>query len=288
MKRQHGKQRLFEVVARLDKTFKPTLNESPMFGGQNVSQEMYDELQYDKSTMEKAMGDAFATPPDYQMKHPVKGGETIQLEDGDKVQVKSVTDGFIQVKVFPVEGKPFNISWSPKQFDAIVGNAQNIDEYGGFGTPEWEDPSNPDREHDRFIHKKYVQNKEPRIITLKYPAVCKETGKRMKPGEQALYYPNDKSFFCLDSKQAQEYREMKADDQMGGVYENELSEIVSEYNELEADEDNQPKTEEEQFEELVETYINGNITFFVHGLKGMEVGEVVRFLRWAQANNVKF
>jgi hypothetical protein len=104
-----------------------------------------------------------------------------------------------------------------KTFKSKLTEGDALKEYGG--APEWEDPSNPDREHDRMIYKKYVQNKEPKIITLKYPAVCKETGKRLNRGEQALYYPQDKSFFCLDSKQAQEWREMKADDQMGGVYE---------------------------------------------------------------------
>lgn len=106
-----------------------SVNESPMFGGQLVSKDQYDELQYDKSNMEKAMADAFATPPDYQMKHPVRGGETIQLSDGDKVLVKSVKDGFINVRVYPADETAkkyykngyFDISWTPKQFDAIVG-----------------------------------------------------------------------------------------------------------------------------------------------------------------------
>ena len=127
--KKDNKQRLFEVTARLDKTFKPKLNESPMFGGEKVSQDQYDELQYDKTNMEKAMADAFATPPDYQMKHPVKGGETIELKDGDKVEVKSVGGNLINVRVFPADEETkkyfkkgyFDITWSPVQFDAIVG-----------------------------------------------------------------------------------------------------------------------------------------------------------------------
>lgn len=49
-----------------------------------------------------------------------------------------------------------------------------------------------------------------------------------------------------------------------------------------------PQTEEQKFEELANTYINGNISFFVNELKQMETGEVVRFLRWTQENNIKF
>jgi hypothetical protein len=49
-----------------------------------------------------------------------------------------------------------------------------------------------------------------------------------------------------------------------------------------------PQTEEQKFEELANTYINGNISFFVNELKQMETGEIVRFLRWAQENNIKF
>lgn len=136
MKKPANKQRLFEVMSRLDKTFKPKLNESPMFGGQQVSQDMYDELQYDKSTMEKAMGDAFKTPEGYQMKNPVQGGETFKLSDGDTVKVKSVEGGFINVRVFPADETSkkyykngfFDIAWSPVQFDVIVGNQENVNE----------------------------------------------------------------------------------------------------------------------------------------------------------------
>jgi len=108
------------------------MNESPMFGGQKVSQDQYDELQYDKSTMEKAMGDAFKTPEGYQMKHPVKGGESIQLKDGDVVKVMGIDQatGYIKVRVIPADEETkkyykngyFDIMWTPVQFDTIVGS----------------------------------------------------------------------------------------------------------------------------------------------------------------------
>ena len=114
----------------------PVVAESPKFGGQNVSQDQYDELQYDKSTMEKAMGDAFKTPEGYQMKNPIKGGETFQLSDGDSVQVLSVEGDVIKVRVLVADEETkkyfpkgyFDISWSPVQFDAIVGNKGSVDE----------------------------------------------------------------------------------------------------------------------------------------------------------------
>ena len=132
--KKDSKVRLFEVMQRVAPNFNGKLlneeiSESPKFGGQNVSQDQYDELQYDKSTMEKAMGDAFKTPEGYQMKNPVKGGESFQLGDGDKVEVKSVEGDFINVRVFPADEASkkyykngyFDISWTPVQFDAIVG-----------------------------------------------------------------------------------------------------------------------------------------------------------------------
>jgi hypothetical protein len=107
------------------------VKESPMFGGEKVSQDQYDELQYDKANMEKAMGDAFKTPEGYQMKHPANPGETIQLKDGDNVLVKSIDQatGNINVRLFfndkdAIKFSPkgyADVSWSPVQFDTIVG-----------------------------------------------------------------------------------------------------------------------------------------------------------------------
>lgn len=55
-------------------------------------------------------------------------------------------------------------------------------------------------------------------MTLKYDATCGETGKKLKVGEQAVYYPNDKTFFGTDTKQAEEFRNWKADMDMGYDY----------------------------------------------------------------------
>jgi len=59
--------------------------------------------------------------------------------------------------------------------------------------------------------KKNYQNQDPRIITCKFDSICKESGKPIKKGEQALYYPLSKSIFSLDTKQAQEFRQWKFD-----------------------------------------------------------------------------
>lgn len=195
------------------------INESPMFGGEKVSQEMYDELQYDKGEMEKAMGDAFKTPPDYQMRNQVKAGQTVELSDGDKVLIKKIDTprGLIDVRVYPTDenGKKyypkgfFDITWSLKQFDAIVGDNTSLN------------MTEVEKEIDEYFKKPYStygKSGDPRIITLKYDTVCTETGKPLKAGEKAIYYPRTKDFFCLDSKQADEFRGWKQDMDMGYDY----------------------------------------------------------------------
>lgn len=62
--------------------------------------------------------------------------------------------------------------------------------------------------------KKFFRNQDPRVITCKFDSVCKETGKTIKRGEKALYYPSDKSIFGLDTKQAQSYREWMFDEEI--------------------------------------------------------------------------
>ncbi len=105
------------------------------FGRQQVSQDQYDELQYDKTNMEKAMGDAFQTPPDYVMRNQVQIGDEVQTKDGDIVQVKGMEGNNISVRVIhgentkrkykewgiPLDKEYFDITWSPVQFDTIVG-----------------------------------------------------------------------------------------------------------------------------------------------------------------------
>lgn len=59
-------------------------------------------------------------------------------------------------------------------------------------------------------------NNEPRVITAKYDSFCAETKAQIKKGESCVYYPSSKEIFHHDSKQAQTYREMIADDQMTG------------------------------------------------------------------------
>jgi hypothetical protein len=130
---REDQQKLMELLEffNFGDLFKESMSESPMFGGEKVSQDQYDELQYDKANMEKAMGDAFKTPEGYQMKHPANPGETIQLKDGDKVLVKSIDQatGNINIRLFfsdedAIKFSPkgyADVSWSPVQFDTIVG-----------------------------------------------------------------------------------------------------------------------------------------------------------------------
>ena len=63
----------------------------------------------------------------------------------------------------------------------------------------------------------YINN-DPRIIACKFESVCDETGEVLKRGTRAVYYPGSREVFSLDSKQAQEYREWKADIDNGYNY----------------------------------------------------------------------
>jgi hypothetical protein len=62
------------------------------------------------------------------------------------------------------------------------------------------------------------QNQDPRVISVKFPAKCQETGKTLKKGERALFYPNDKSLFSLDSKEYSSFLSWQADIQNGFDY----------------------------------------------------------------------
>ena len=63
---------------------------------------------------------------------------------------------------------------------------------------------------------RYRRNNEPREITVKFPGKCAETGRELKKGDRAVYYPDSKDMFHPDSKQAYEFRNMKADDILCG------------------------------------------------------------------------
>jgi len=56
------------------------------------------------------------------------------------------------------------------------------------------------------------RNSEPFIMNAKFNSKCNETEKPIKKGDSFLYYPIGKSAYHLDSKQAQDWREMKQDD----------------------------------------------------------------------------
>lgn len=59
---------------------------------------------------------------------------------------------------------------------------------------------------------------DPRQIVAKFNSKCAETSKPIKKGDQCIYYPLNKEVFHLDSNQAQDYREWKADVDMGSPW----------------------------------------------------------------------
>lgn len=65
------------------------------------------------------------------------------------------------------------------------------------------------------------RTRDPYMLTLKYPAKCAETGKEMKAGDQALYYPSGekgKNMYHPESEQAADFRRWQADVAMGNDY----------------------------------------------------------------------
>lgn len=46
---------------------------------------------------------------------------------------------------------------------------------------------------------------DPRVIRLKYPAVCRETGEPLDKGDEALWYPLGGKVYSLGSKAYRQY-----------------------------------------------------------------------------------
>jgi hypothetical protein len=57
---------------------------------------------------------------------------------------------------------------------------------------------------------------DPRIIKARFDSKCKETGKKIKKGDRCVYYPSSKSVYCMDSKQASEFKSWQFDCQVLG------------------------------------------------------------------------
>lgn len=62
------------------------------------------------------------------------------------------------------------------------------------------------------------RNMAPRPITVKYAAKCAETGRELKPGDEAIYYPKGKALYHPESESAAEYRRWQADQDAGYDY----------------------------------------------------------------------
>lgn len=63
-----------------------------------------------------------------------------------------------------------------------------------------------------------MRNNNPFELKAKFDSKCAETGKLIKRGEYCVYYPSSKKVYHVDSKQAYEYRMMKADESNGYNY----------------------------------------------------------------------
>lgn len=61
-------------------------------------------------------------------------------------------------------------------------------------------------------------SRDPREIAARFDSICAETGKPIKKGDPAVYYPVGKAIYHPDSKQAEEFFAWKADLAMGHDY----------------------------------------------------------------------
>jgi len=57
---------------------------------------------------------------------------------------------------------------------------------------------------------------DPRIITARFNSKCAETGNQINKGDECVYYPTSKQVFCMDSKQAADFRSWSFDVNMLG------------------------------------------------------------------------
>lgn len=56
-----------------------------------------------------------------------------------------------------------------------------------------------------------------RFITAKFPCLCDETAQEIKKGQTCLYFPEEKSVFHINSKQAKDFRREQANQNNGPV-----------------------------------------------------------------------
>ena len=60
---------------------------------------------------------------------------------------------------------------------------------------------------------------DPRVLRSRFDTRCAESGKRIKKGDECIYYPIDRKVYHLDSKQATDFRNWKMDvDVLGNNY----------------------------------------------------------------------
>ena len=55
------------------------------------------------------------------------------------------------------------------------------------------------------------RNQDPYILKTRYNSVCAETGKAISKGDEAIYYPNGRKIFHVDSKTASDFRSAQFD-----------------------------------------------------------------------------
>jgi len=177
---------LFEMLGKIDSTFQPQVTEEYNLPSR-------DEDPY--GLIVKAVRNGFITPDEYfKDTHNFISAAQETADSWSDVEEIGSSDMTFMLKEF--------LGNAGIQTDFVNGKLTRT--------------NHPLRERKNYST--YGQSNDPRIITLRRDAVCAETGKPIKAGEQAVYYPLSKDIFCMDSNQAQEFRNWKADMDAGYDY----------------------------------------------------------------------
>ena len=252
----NNKNRLLEVMGRLDSKFKPIINEDfnnrPVNNDNDVVNLIYNAISAGWITdlNNNAVNKTYDSENIYTFKINEKYIKLVEIDekgvflyvDGNRVNGDSsvlvkmynllknqnlseeLSGNFYKPDETPVGGDFSKGEYFDAKLDELLQQMkeygieydsimQNINKFYPNGQGELQEYG-----YGRKSHSTYGQSNDPRTLTLKRDAVCKETGKPLKAGEQALYYPSSKDIFSLDSKQADEYRSWKADMDMGYDY----------------------------------------------------------------------
>ena len=297
--KKDNKQRLFEVTARLDKTFKPKLNEDMSYDSQPrmiksqsprplnvIAREIYQDWKPVSPYAEQYL-DAMSTLNSINDKYMFdSGSEIVARFLSNASQWKGENARRIKIELKKMLGlkedstnentdlsnnnkKTFtlNLFGEDNELYLELNNYRNNNALAvelistdeePYATVSVNLPESAELPKDEFFLKNWSENEEiaQQLIEKK---IIIPTGKEASSGFiRAMSY------------------------KISPEYKSELGEDIDLSNE------ETPKNEEQEWQEQVESYTNGNITDFTNWLKTLDTGTLIRFLKWTEENNIKF